>query len=255
YFTRGEPLTSLRQETLFWLGCKNAKGLSNEVEIVDAIYEEFTDLDVRRKSDDKQLSYWKFENAYQKSDTTPLLMCENGDGNCQAWSGLFRDLVRLQGIEAERISIFSKRAMPDFCDQSGFPTPESVMVGNWSFSLDECSVEKDCTYTELRWLSSIFKQNYTHILDVVIRKTPLPQKVSPVGDVLAQGNPHSPFQFNGHWICKIGGKYYDPSYGTSKFSELSAYENDSLAGFFRDDGTFLAVKNSSDLDVFETLSE
>ncbi|MGF0068936.1 thrombospondin type 3 repeat-containing protein [Candidatus Spyradosoma sp. SGI.093] len=255
YFTRGEPLTSLRQETLFYLGCKNAKGMSGEVEIVDAIYEEFADLDVRRKSDGKQLSYWKFDDAHEKASTSLLLICEDGDGNCQAWSGLFRDMVRLQGIEAKRVSIFSKRAMPDFCDQHGYPTPESIMVGNWGFSLDECCIEKDCSYTELRWVSSIFKKNYTHILDAVVRETPLAQKVSPREYILAQGNPHSPFHFNGHWICKILGKYYDPSYGTSKFSELSAYENNSLAGFFRDDGTLLSIKNSSDLDVFETVSE
>ena len=253
YFTRGTPLISLRQETLFHISCKQATGLSDPTAIVDAIYSEFTDLDVRRISDGKQMTYWGSSKAVNYRETSKLLLM--GDGNCQAWSGFFRDLLYLHGIQATRISIFSTRALPEVIDFMGLPEPEWVLVSPWAFSLEEDSVEKTCIQAGYGWSGKMFNQIYTHTVVTPMQATLLPKTASPSSSIPGQGNESSPSYFNGHWITKVGGMYYDPSYGSSKCSSLLEYETIAFSGFMRHDGSKLSVKNAQELDTWEKESE
>ena len=253
YFTRGTPLTSLRQETLFSISCKQAAGLSDPTAIVDAIYAEFTDLDVRRVSDGKQMTYWKSSKAVNYRETSGLLLM--GDGNCQAWSGFFRDLLNLHGIQATRISIFSTRAIPELVDFMGLPEPEWVLVAPWAFSEEEDSVEKTCIQAGCGWSGKIFNQIYTHTVVTPTQPNLSPKTASPSSSIPGQGNESSPNSFNGHWITKVGGMYYDPSYGSSKCSNLLEYESVAFSGFMRHDGSNLSVKNTQKQDTWEKESE
>ena len=248
YFTRGTPLTSLRQETLFSISCKQAAGLSDPTAIVDAIYAEFTDRDVRRVSDGEQMTYWK-NHIPGATTTSDLLRTETANGNCQSWSGLFRDTICLQGIPAQRIRVSPKRIVEL---EAGSMSRESVLVKNWLFGSSASTITRVCS-TEPD--NNISKIEYTHVID--LRKD-LPENGTAVpGNILpGQGNLNTPSNFNGHWITSAADCYYDPSYGTEKvpISSPQEYENNAFSGFYIVDitGNFCRM-NPDEIDVTYTL--
>ena len=248
YFTRGTPLTALRQETLFSISCKQAAGLSDPTAIVDAIYAEFTDLDVRRVSDGKQMTYWKNHES-GATTTSDLLRNETANGNCQSWSGLFRDTICLQGIPAQRIRVFSKRLVSL---EAGISREESVLVKNWIFGNSTSSITRIC---KIEGDSNLSKIEYTHTPN--IRGNHPRDGIAIPGEILpGQGNLSTPSNFNGHWITSAADCYYDPSYGTEKVPITSPqeYENNAFSGFYIVDitGNFCRM-NPDEIDVTYTL--
>ena len=89
----------LRQESLFWISCKNADGLKNKSAATDAIWSEFTDLEVVRK-DETQLTYYA---NYMCSNTDASSLLESADGQCGAWTVLF---IRLRQIHGMKLKIY-----------------------------------------------------------------------------------------------------------------------------------------------------
>lgn len=127
YATFGDPKTTL-YHTLLHLGCKNASGKFSADDTADSIYIEFTDRIVQRVSDNLQMTYWADVDGDGYADmgaieTGDLLKRLDGNGNCQAWSGFFRDCLRVQGLVADRI-----RALP------ASPYEIAILVKNWKFS-------------------------------------------------------------------------------------------------------------------------
>lgn len=129
YAVCAEPECSLRQETLFDVGCRNAHGISGTAQIVDAIYGEFSDRVVARKSDGKVMTYWMPDGSgvcqMGEKTTSGILAAKDGNGNCQAWSGLFRDALLLQGIAAHRVSVWSKFS----ADPAKTAVPAGILPG------------------------------------------------------------------------------------------------------------------------------
>ena len=203
YLTLDAPATDLRQETLFYLGSKNANGKNSIADARDLIYGEFTDRKVTR-IDGTQMTYWKKikEGGEDKFvggavDTSGLLAAKDGNGRCQSWSALFRDVLLAQGISADRIRVRPK---------SGDAT---LVVKNWKF-VDPPSFP-----------------NQTH-----------PYRQGPDAfekdGIPGQGNLNPPSTFNLHFITKSGGYYYDPSYGTAavKGGDIDKkYEDGAFEGF------------------------
>jgi hypothetical protein len=120
YVTYKEPLTSLRQETLYDLACKTNAGVTNQTQIAMNSYNRFTGRNVKRLGDDKVMTYWK-DDVQGARETATLLASPDGNGNCESWSALFRDVLKLNGLGAERVSVFSNTAQ------------EGVLVKNWHF--------------------------------------------------------------------------------------------------------------------------
>ena len=192
--TYSNPGTTLRHETLFVLGCKNARNKTTENDAVTAIYGEFTDKNVKRV-DGVQMTYW-LNQQMGCVDTSDLLGSADGNGNCQSWAGLFRDMIRVQGIQADR-----KRVWPKAPDTS-------VVVKTWKFT--------DPPHGPV---------NHPYLVGIDASDEP---------GVEAQGNANPPGSFNGHWITQIGSTLYDPSYGSSPVSgadNLEDYENGAFEGF------------------------
>jgi len=194
YVTLGVPTTALRQETLFDLGCRNADGESVIGLARDAMFGEFTDQQVNRL-DGVQMTYW-VNNQMGCTDTPDLLQRSDGNGNCQSWGGLFRDILRTHGIAADRIRVWPKN------------NDTSVIVKNWSFTSPPSG-----------------PPNHPYVDGV---------DATDLLGIAGQGNPDPPGSFNGHWITKSGGFYYDASYGTSPVilgNVDKNYEDSAFAGF------------------------
>jgi hypothetical protein len=205
YITWDDPVglpETIRHETLFNLGCRNAKGMaSSELNVVNSIYSEFTDLDVQRvipssgSLDGQAMKYWaNWSAAFNFESTSKLLGNPDRDGNCQAWSGLFRDVLRSQGIQADRITVLPQ--LPD----------SGVLVKEWAFNQPGSS-----------GLSS-----HPYIYD---------SEAYPTQTATGQGNTAAPPAFTGHWITRCGSIFYDPSYGTPPQTTPVQYENSALAGY------------------------
>ena len=190
----GDPITTLRQETLAILGCKNAVGETSEASAREKIYNDFTDRVVKRV-DGKQMTYW-MNDQMGCTDTSDLLSRTDGNGNCQSWAGLFRDVLRFQGIPADRIMVWPKS------------NDSSVIVKRWTF-----------------WEPPHGPANHPYIVSL---------DAIDVDGIPAQGNSNPPGSFNGHWITESGSAYYDPSYGTPAVRENNKgklYEDSALEGF------------------------
>lgn len=253
YFTRSMPLTSLRQETLFSISCKQASGLSDPTAVVDAIYAEFTDLDVRRVSDGKQMTYWGRSNSDNYTETPDLLSM--ADGNCQAWSSFLRDLIRFQGIEANQ-----GRVLPLTCIQ-GSDIPEYMMIKNWAFtsscheltlgaSLSVRSSDEDGNES---YIYVDDTEVYTHYMNLVDANQKDGDFAYPLTTVKGQGGTHADCLFPVHFITISCGFYYDPSYEHQKSSISDngiSYENIAFSGYFFFNTAFDARKNPENrLDV------
>ncbi len=197
YVTRGAPAVSPLYHTVVHLGCSNADGETTESDIVDAIYAEFANRSVQRV-DGIQMTYWAQDSSgvYQMGaqTTSALLAAPDGNGNCEAWSLLLRDMLRAQNISADRVIV----APLDLRERA-------LLVKNWDF-------------TGAGDTSQYFTHEYP--TDVVVgAKLP------------AQGNSDPPPAFNAHWITRVGTEYFDPSYGTPKRSSLKEYEINAVSGF------------------------
>jgi hypothetical protein len=199
YLTLEKPVTALRQETLFYLGAKNADGDNAEAAARDSMYSEFTDRNVKRL-DEVQMTYWANNDDGEAQmgcvDTPGLLVAEDGNGNCQSWGGLFRDILRVHGIDADRIRVWPKAG------------DSSVIVKDWRFEEPPSGPPR-------------------HPYIEGLNAFDLP-------GIPGQGNPDPPRVFNGHWITKSGGHYYDPSYGTPAVKEGNIdkkYEDGAFDGF------------------------
>ena len=187
-------------QTVVHIGCANATGKTTVEETTDATYAEFTDLEVRRVSDNVQMTYWGNPQNFA-TDTPELLARSDGNGNCQAWGALLRDCFRAQGIPSDRIWLSPVSA-----------NDQGILVKNWQF------VEPP---------SGIGLHPYRLGVDAMN-----------LMGIPGQGNAEPPAAFNGHCITEADGYYFDPSYGTPKIggsNKEKLYEDSSIDGF--EDGT------------------
>jgi hypothetical protein len=125
YVTLGDPVAGTTCfETLLDTSCRNADGESTDATLASKTYDDFTDRIVRRKLDNKQMTYW-LNDQRGATTTAGILQGANANGNCQAWSGLFRDALRVHGLDAHRVRLFPLG--PPTNDDTG------ILVKNWHF--------------------------------------------------------------------------------------------------------------------------
>lgn len=190
------PIDTTVYHTLAHLGCKNADGESSVGGTADGVYAEFTDRDVRRLLDNKQMTYW-FNSQMGATETAGILQRSDANGNCQAWSALVCDSFKVQGITADRI-----RALP-------------VSMSDWSILVKDWQINDPP--------SGSGSHPYVVGTDAF-----------DLNGIPGQGNANPPGAFNGHWITLCNGCYYDGSYGTAKVTGTGkdkAYEDGSLDGY------------------------
>ncbi len=82
---------------------------------------------------------------------------------------------------------------------------------------------------------------YTYILNL---DDPTVSEVKDREGIPGQGNPNPPGGFANHFIIRLGGKYYDPSYGAGPYATESEWENAALDGLVRVYPTGLRAKKN-----------
>ena len=213
YVTLGPPKTSLMNpspvyHTLIHLGSKNARVENSESLVVDKIWDEFTDRNVRRM-DGEQLRYyhdWKHTPDDFHPPTTTAGLLKEADGDCAGWAKFFIDMLEVQGISSGHREVVEK----DYPRIGGKNYEHGFVVKEWEFIGPGMSPDT-APYV------------YTAELDAF----PLSPNVN---HGQAQGNNDPPYQFFTHYIVTYGDLYYDPSYGTGPFADAQQWENMSIDG-------------------------
>jgi hypothetical protein len=241
-----EPTPSTLWETPLKIGCEKAKDKTTQPEIISETWGEFTDCVVKRV-DNKQMTYWK--NSPTNQSLQAMLAASDGDGSCIAWSQLLHWCMESQGLGS-----VSQVWMVDE-DDSVNPNADGFLVKEWKFgkhirtgtdSVRDSAVVPDdqevtpggadtpCILPGPNGKLDSTPQGNDTEQDGLYAGTNYPYVVGldarDQDGVEAQGYDNPPGAFEEHWVCKIDGDLYDPSYGLGSYPTELAHENATLDG-------------------------
>jgi hypothetical protein len=161
------------------------------------------------------------------------------DGQCSAWGGLLFHAILVQGVD-----ISLKGAMKGVGIVRFSPTARlgriGMLIKPWTFvGAGNNNTMRHVTY---RWVSALGSEKGGDIRYPGTTADPLTRYDivstpgvtyggSPVGPLLAQNNPNPFASFSNHIVVKIGGQYYDPSYGQI-YNTKPDFQRTAVAGFF-----------------------
>jgi hypothetical protein len=246
YVTWKDPTPGTLWETPLKIGCEKAKGNSQQPNIISSIFSEFTDCVVTRV-DGVQMTYWKGGNPTQSLQG--MLADSSGDGSCIAWSQLLHWCMESQGIGTTISQVWTIDP-----DTSVNPLANIFLIKNWNFGLhirtgtdavrDSTVSGDDVAVTPIGINTPCILPGDNGILDSTVSGNDITQDGLYSGTnypyeidkdaheqnrINAQGNPASPRYFYNHWVCKINGSIYDPSYGVGPKTETE-HENEAIDG-------------------------
>ena len=191
-------------ETVVHIACTKASGLTNPVQIVDAIWSEFSDKYVVKKNNTSCLTYWGSASCLS-TNTGDLLKTE--DGQCGAWSEFFIDTLRVNGIPHVE-KIYVRANYVNESDLNG-ELRSLILIKNYSF-LDGSAPEIYAPFTHKQ---SEIQEEY---------------------GMSGQGNPDPVSLFFNHFIVSWNRNIiFDPSYGNRFNSQNShkSWEKSSIDGY------------------------
>lgn len=248
------------QHTFLHIGCKNAQGLTTESTIVNAIYTEFTDREVRRFDGEGPIQYWGTNNLFSPQCWQPSQMLILLNGTCGGWAAFFDVILHIQGIDnAEYASVewtgtelepHIENILDD--DLESFLGVERYLVTKiiWAngktrsfFFVKDWSPFSPSEFV----LSSDYYNPFQGTFSLINGNTILPKDL--IG-VAGQGNDNPRAEFENHAIVKYNGLYYDPSYG-SNVSHSLEWENYSIDGL----GALLLYDNGIDVVYINWISD
>jgi len=228
YLTLAAPLIAPR-ETVLYTGCIAAAGATFDAQVFDSIWTHFKQLNIIRKSDGKPLSYGHSDIA---GSTTESLI-QNRVGRCDSWSNFFVDTLRTQGY-TRGLQIKEMRV-------DG--TWRNPITGNWNG--DEFLVEagtwvfNDKTGDPTGYDASLGTYHF------VVAGDRNEDECHQVGQAGRQGlGATAATRFYNHFVVIMGGRIYDPSYGTEADS-LADFEDRYVEGYGKDSNniTFASQKS------------
>jgi hypothetical protein len=188
YVTLGSPLTTV-YHTLAHLGCINAAGEYTASGCTLKIWDEFTDLDVRR-IDNTQLTYY---SSYLCTNVTTADLLKHGDGQCGAWARLFIDIRKVQGIDDYNEYIVFRPIPP-----AGIPQNYvRIAVKNWVFSGAGSSGNTNFPYLNIPDTQYIDATGYNWLYS----------EANDAAGVPGQGNPNPASLFNNHQVVISGAAF------------------------------------------------
>ena len=218
YITMADPIKTaagLMRETLFNIGCRNAKGMGSVTQaVVDAIYDDFRDMNVQKVKpssgtlDGIGMMYW---NDPPTAGFATADLLSSGDGRCGAWTRMFTDVLRSQGIDAQITAFYA-------------PLPNLQMI----------IPAIQAKYPNYQGQITVEFGNPAQPQPLILVKNwDLGNNFAPIDSqgIPAQTNANPQAFFGDHVVVEFGGKYYDPSYGSNVFESQQAWEDAALDGF------------------------
>ena len=203
--------------------------LNTKTDIAEKIYDEFETRSVARVKPtqgtlrNEKLTYWADNDGDGYPDKVieneqdicitgeAMLVREDGNGNCQAWSWLFNDILRSHGFEAQRYLVVCNEKLV------GFPKEDILVVKN--VHAGERHPDQPQDKTPYGWIEG---NNLT---------TNDPQNA--IG-IPGQGGTEPGKLFGVHFITQFEERIFDPSYGTPSIGgadRIKKYEDQTFAYF------------------------
>ena len=109
YITLGVPATPNLYQTVLETGCIAAQGKTDVNDVVSAIANAFTPLNVKRVADGKTMQYWgPIASPPNPGIFTTGDLLHSADGRCGAWQNFFIDVLKAQNIPSQAILIEDK---------------------------------------------------------------------------------------------------------------------------------------------------
>ena len=220
YVTLDVPDTTMRQETLFDLGCRNADGQTVDKPAVTAIWSDFlpdTDgiprlfrvLPPGATGPPSAMTYYANTASPYTTGQTIVKLLATGDARCGEFQKLMYYALQVQGISSIQKGVLA-------------PTAAGGVAAAKADYLATYGVDPDTIYAEIR--DVFFVKNWT--LSTAARWT-----VTDLAGVPGQGNADPIGIFGDHALIEYDGEIYDPSYGTGPYASILAWENASIEGF------------------------
>ncbi|MGB7161426.1 MAG: Calx-beta domain-containing protein [Tepidisphaeraceae bacterium] len=186
-------------------------------QLIDAIWAEFKDREVKTADDKTVLTFWGDANVVRRNDVRDTAkMLRFGHGSCGAWADFLVRVLKAQGITGARASVI--KADRDVVDPMMGP-PGNVPAG-WQLQLS--GIMKDANAGQ-------GTQDPSRIF--------LDTSFTPAGNVIGNPGPHVIVTFAGAGYENVVTSIYDPSYGGDPYEGATRaeaerkWENASLEGW------------------------
>ncbi|MFK8102887.1 MAG: hypothetical protein AB8G15_10200 [Saprospiraceae bacterium] len=232
YVTRSQPEMPSGQlgyawfHTLFKVSCKNATTLSDQNEIIDAIWNKLKTKSVIAADNNQPLKYYSDWLGCGNSFTTESLLALN-DGQCGSWARFFIDLLKIQNITHASVEDDFYHFSSDLGPGSGFFvkdwTATTGVLSNGNPTFKYTIIPKQSP--SQNWFLDDFMANNKYNFHY----SDLEDNFNTIGGQGPTNNPQS--IFSNHQITQINDALKDPSYGTD-FLSLDDIENKALFGYF-----------------------
>lgn len=209
------------------ISCRYGKASSDELKAVENIYTAFTQLRSRNPKPLKMmrdtnitLKYWSpiYDGPYEPpiTSTRQILQNDDGNGHCGSWAAFMINMLKVHGIvSATKFVVWYAKDHYNV----------GMLVKNWTFNEPGDVNPPEKHAIELLPEGAVQKvtQNidFTHRVMSKLLGTYWPELAKPgacidISGAASQGNSDPMPLFWEHALVKYGGRYYDPSYGTSE---------------------------------------
>lgn len=240
YVTLGDPAGGVTVHwTLLDYSCQHAAGTNTPANFVPAAFNTYTGLNVRRKRDNRPMTYWDPRSVArgngntaallgsdtrrqwnsQDDDGTPNMFCERvATGHCGSWAHSFLDMLRIHGVvTAHKVYIGNRDQLrgPNAGNANVITSEDGVfLIRTWNFATPP----------------ALNGAALTHNRGVNCTRGPYAP---------GQSNLTPPPQFRNHFVvyCMLSNRIYDPSYGTfaqgvNLAAALLAWEMAGISGLY-----------------------
>ncbi|MGI9013720.1 MAG: hypothetical protein ACR2GY_05650 [Phycisphaerales bacterium] len=215
-FPQSQPSATPLKHTFIDLACRGANGLlydgTNAEAIADAIFAEFSDLEVVRAQDREEgvqnslaLGYYR---EWDTPVTHPRLLVEEGDGQCTSWARMFIACLHIAGVNPP-----NEEVKVDILPWAIYQRPRLFHVKNWT-------APGTTTNPDPAWAGdwpylNVFGVKFEEFFELSTNTYAFCNPdVLDVTGVPGQGGVIDPASlFSNHVIVHVGDRLYDPSYG------------------------------------------
>jgi hypothetical protein len=210
YVTLGQPVGTAYW-TMLHASCEAAANQSTDAGFLTAVFTPFVNHRLVRKVDNVALTYWlPRPTAASCGSAVTLLGRPDGAGHCGAWADFLLHVWQLHGItRGIRVQVDTTVDSPlDIMN----PNSRLFLVQQWNFDTPPATDPEQYTHTRAQVHDGDQIAGLSH---------------PGMGPNLAP-----PPAFYNHFITRIDGRFYDPSYGTS-FASQWDWEHGSIDGLQR----------------------
>lgn len=216
--TLAQPTGGLVQtiyETVARVSCQAADGQTTQDDVKTQVWSTFTSKDFERIDGTDLQYYGSWLTSYSMIPDL-LLHC---DGECIAWAKLFVAMLKVHGRDPENVEVEGIEIGPKAGHGEGF------LIKEWDY-VGQGHGGPPPIYHNIQLLNVEHVQNNAYVWGYSEA-----QDNSGPADHGGQNQPHPRSNFLVHWLVKLDGTYYDPSYGTTK-ATLAGFDADNVSGYY-----------------------